>query len=140
MTRAPLRRHFAAEQTISMPASTRRWTVDEVRAMQHEENPWPRYELIDGELLVTPAPRRVHQRAVLELFRLLDPFVTAHGLGVVELSPSDIELAPGTIVQPDLFVSPLIAGRPPLHWPETTALVLAAEVIAETESQRHTPG
>ena len=89
MRRAPLRPNFAAEQTMSMPASTRRWTVDEVRAMQDEERPWPRYELIDGELLVTPAPRRVHQRAVLELFRLLDPFVTAHRLGVVELSPSD---------------------------------------------------
>ncbi len=130
MTRAPLRPHFAAEQTMSMPASARQWTVDEVRAMQDEERPWPRYELIEGELLVTPAPRRVHQRAVVEMFRLLDPFVTAHRFGVVELSPSDIQLAPGTIVQPDLFVSPLVDGHPPLHWRETTALVLAVEVIS----------
>lgn len=135
MPRVPLRLTSAAEQTMSMPASTRRWTVDELRDMQDEERPWPRYELIDGELLVTPAPRRVHQRAVLELFRLIDPFVTAHGFGVVELSPSDIQLEPGTIVQPDLFVSPMLDGRPPLHWPDTTALVLAAEVISPSNAR-----
>ena len=37
-----------------MPASTRRRTVEEVRAMQDEDRPWPRYGLIDGELSVTP--------------------------------------------------------------------------------------
>ena len=56
--RAPLRSPFAAEQTTSMPAPVRRWTADEVRAMQDEERAWPRYELIDGELLVTPSPGR----------------------------------------------------------------------------------
>ena len=98
--------------------------------MQDEDRPWPRYELIDGELIVTPAPRRLHQRAVAELFRLLDPYVRAQRIGVVEFSPADIQLEPGTIVQPDLFVSPLLDGRAPLHWPETTRLVLAAEVIS----------
>lgn len=61
LRRAPLRTLFVAEQTMSMPAASRRWTVEEVRAMQDEERAWPRYELIDGELLVTPAPRRLHQ-------------------------------------------------------------------------------
>lgn len=128
--RGLLRSLSAAEQTMSMPASARRWTVEEVRAMQDEDRPWPRFELIDGELIVTPAPRRVHQRAVAELFRLLDPYVRAQRIGVVEFSPADIQLEPGTIVQPDLFVSPLMNGRAPLHWPETTRLVLAAEVIS----------
>ena len=115
---------------MSMPAPARHWTIDEVRAMQDEDRPWPRYELIDGELLVTPAPRRLHQRAVAELFRLVDPYVRAHRLGVTEFSPADIQLEPGTLVQPDLFVSPLLDGRAPLHWPETTRLVLAGEVIS----------
>ncbi len=120
---------------MSMPAPARHWTVDEVRAMQDEERAWPRYELIDGELLVTPAPRRLHQRAVAELFRLLDPYVRAQRLGVVELSPADIQLEPGTIVQPDVFVSPLERGREPLEWPETTRLVLAAEVISPSNAR-----
>ena len=120
---------------MSMPAPARRWTVEEVRAMQDEERAWPRYELIDGELLVTPAPRRLHQRAVAELFRLLDPYVRAHGVGEVELSPADIELEPGTIVQPDVFVSPLVEGRVPMQWPETTRLILAAEVISPSNAR-----
>lgn len=127
---APLRSPSAAEQTMAMPASARRWTVEEVRAMQDEDRAWPRFELIDGELIVTPAPRRLHQRAVAELFRLLDPCVRAQRIGVVEFSPADIQLAPKTIVQPDVFVSPLVEGRVPLHWPQTTRLLLAAEVIS----------
>jgi Uma2 family endonuclease len=130
-----LRPSFVAEQTMSMPASARRWTIDEVRAMQDEERAWPRYELIDGELLVTPAPRRLHQRAVGELYLLLHPYVQQQRIGVTELSPADIQLEPGTIVQPDVFVSPLLEGRPPLHWPETTALVLAAEVISPANAR-----
>ena len=127
--RAPLRSVSAAEQTMVMPASVRRWTANEVRAMQAEARPWPRFELIDGELLVTPAPRRLHQRAVVELLLLLHPYVHAHRVGVVEISPADIELEPGTIVQPDVFVSPLVDGRRPVDWRETSSLVLAAEVI-----------
>ena len=52
---APSLGRRAAEQTMGMPA-TKRWTAEEVRAMQEEERAWPRYELIDGELLVTLAP------------------------------------------------------------------------------------
>jgi Uma2 family endonuclease len=116
-----------------MPASAPRRTVEEVRAMQDEERPWPRFELIDGELLVTPAPRRLHQNAVAELFLLLDPYVRSQRIGVAELSPADIELEAGTIVQPDVFVSPLVGGRRPLHWLETTSLLLAAEVISPSD-------
>ena len=133
--RVPLRRVSGAEQTMSMPASSRHWTIDEVRAMQDEERAWPRYELIDGELLVTPGPRRLHQHAVAELFRLLHPYVRAHAIGVVELSPADLQLEPGTIVQPDVFVSPLHAGRLPMHWLETTRLILAAEVISPSNAR-----
>ena len=60
---------------MGMPATARRWTVDEVREMQDEERPWPRYELIEGELLVTPSPVRAHQRAVAKLLLLLGPYV-----------------------------------------------------------------
>jgi hypothetical protein len=38
-----------------MPALRRRWTTADVRSLTTEERAWPRYELIDGELLVTPA-------------------------------------------------------------------------------------
>ena len=42
-----------------------------------------RYEVIDGELLVTPAPSPLHQRILARLLMLLDSYVERHGLGVV---------------------------------------------------------
>jgi hypothetical protein len=51
-----------------MPASARRWTAADVRELTDESRPWPRYEVIDGELLVTPSPRPLHQFAANELF------------------------------------------------------------------------
>lgn len=62
-----------------------------------------RYELIDGSLIVTPAPRIGHQRAVGDLYVLL----RAHcppDLEVI-LAPFDVALATDTIVQPDLLVA-----------------------------------
>jgi Uma2 family endonuclease len=48
-----------------MPDTVRRWTREEVLALPDDGN---RYELIDGELLVTPSPRGIHQRGVLSLY------------------------------------------------------------------------
>jgi hypothetical protein len=77
------------------------WTADRVRAeLIDEGRPSPRYEFIDGELLVSPSPAYVHQAALRELFRILDPYVVAHGLGETLWSPSDVELAPNNTAQP----------------------------------------
>jgi Uma2 family endonuclease len=70
-----------------------------------------RYEVVDGELFVTPAPRLPHQAILLELAMRLTPYVRAHGLGMVLTSPADVEYGPKTLVQPDLFVAPLVEGR-----------------------------
>jgi hypothetical protein len=68
---ALLRFSRQAEHNMGMPAYARRWTAAEVRELTDESRHWPRFELIDGELLVTPAPRPVHQIAVSELLRKL---------------------------------------------------------------------
>lgn len=98
--------------------------------MQDESNPAPRYELVDGELLVTPAPQPVHQRAVALLWRALDDHVLAHGLGSAFMSPADIGLEPESVVQPDVFVVP--AGGEPLttSWRAVRSLLLAVEVLS----------
>lgn len=68
-----------------------------------------RYEVIDGELVMTPSPRLSHQRIVLALGHALDEFALATNLGEVAIAPFDVVLRaerPAVVVQPDvLFVS-----------------------------------
>lgn len=65
-----------------------------------------RYELIEGELLVTPAPTAQHQRILLELAVRLSTHVKAAGLGQVLPAPTDVILSSESVVQPDiLFVT-----------------------------------
>jgi len=61
-----------------------------------------RYELHEGELSVTPAPRPQHQRISRNLNQILQQHVNARGLGEVLYAPIDCILSETTIVQPDL--------------------------------------
>lgn len=98
-----------------------------------ESRSWPRYELLDGELLVTPAPGWHHQMAIQLLTRLLADYCDREPIGIVVNSPSDLELEPGTITQPDVFVVPnslLPVAEEHMGWDRVKALVLAVEVIS----------
>jgi Uma2 family endonuclease len=108
-------------------ASSKHWTVDMVRALADDRN---RYEIIDGELFVTPAPSLTHQRAVLELALRLAPYLRAERLGEAIIAPADVELAPDTMVEPDLFVVPPVTGRLPRSWTEPERLLLVVEVLS----------
>lgn len=64
------------------------------------------YELIDGELFMTPAPKPKHQEIVLRLAAELSGLVRINGLGGVFVGPVDILFDPYTVVRPDvLFIS-----------------------------------
>ena len=65
-----------------------------------------RYELIDGELIMTAAPRRVHQGTSRNISTPLHIFVKANRLGEMYYAPTDVLLSDTNVVQPDiLFVS-----------------------------------
>ena len=65
-----------------------------------------RYELIDGELYMAPAPGSVHQFILRNLGFLLWGFVRSNQLGQVVFAPLDVILSEEDVVQPDLlFVS-----------------------------------
>jgi Uma2 family endonuclease len=112
------------------------WTADKVRALPDDGI---RYEVVDGELLVSPSPRLVHQRAVSTLWKILHEFTRTHALGETLMSPADIEFSPRRMVQPDAFVAPLINGRRPREWRELRHLLLVAEVLSPrtARSDRH---
>ena len=80
----------------------RRWTYEEYYRLDDEQ----RYEIIDGNLLMAPAPDTWHQNWSRKLFRIVDRFAVNHGLGEVFYAPIDIVLDAENTVQPDLvFVS-----------------------------------
>lgn len=69
-----------------------------------------RYEILAGELLVTPAPNTRHQRVVVEITALLNAFAKKSG-GVVLVAPVDVRLSDTDVVEPDvLYLSPMRAG------------------------------
>lgn len=64
------------------------------------------YEIIEGELFMTPAPITNHQKVLFELGKKIDNFVLKNHLGIVIIAPCDVLFSKTNIMQPDLiFVS-----------------------------------
>ena len=65
-----------------------------------------RYELLDGELVMVPAPRTTHQFVKGEIFTALHSHAREHSLGHILDAPTDVVLSDTVVLQPDiLFVS-----------------------------------
>jgi Uma2 family endonuclease len=75
-------------------------TYDEYCLLPNDRN---RYEILDGELSVTPAPATMHQTVLGNLHRILANHVIASQLGKLFIAPTDLIVAPITVVQPDLI-------------------------------------
>ena len=57
-------------------ASTKVWTLEELDALPEDGN---KYELVRGELFVTPPPTYDHETILARLTRLIEPYVAANG-------------------------------------------------------------
>jgi Uma2 family endonuclease len=89
-----------------------------------------RYELVYGEVHVTPAPATRHQFTVQNLAGSLWPHVVKNNLGEVCTAPLDVRLGEDTALQPDLiFVSNARAGIIQENWIEG-APDLVVEVLS----------
>ena len=65
-----------------------------------------RYELLNGELIMSPSPKEIHQYISGNLYFVLGAFVRERNLGKAYFSPFDVVLSDTDVVQPDLlFVS-----------------------------------
>jgi Uma2 family endonuclease len=102
------------------------YTADMVRALPDDGN---RYEVVYGELLVTPAPRPWHQIIVHRLSVAIDHYLQRQPVGLVLASPADISWGPDVLVQPDVFVVPPEEART-LTWSSMRTLLLVAEVLS----------
>ncbi|MDQ6611474.1 MAG: Uma2 family endonuclease [Gemmatimonadota bacterium] len=91
-----------------------------------------RYELIDGELFVTPSPGEAHQDIVGLLMYRLYTYIGFSGVGKVVNSPSDVRRGDRTRnrVQPDVYVIRVVNGKRPAYPYDLRDLLLAVEVAS----------
>jgi len=107
------------------------FTAEMVRALPDDGQ---RYEVVHGELLVTPSPRLWHQEIVGRLAFAIRTYLTREPVGHALASPADISFAPDTLVQPDVFVVPLDQART-LKWTEIRRLLLVVEVLSPSSAR-----
>jgi Uma2 family endonuclease len=105
------------------------WTVDEVLAL-NEASATTRFECVDGELLVTPAPSIGHQFVAGRLYRVLAGYLDAQRIGYPLFAPLDVRLTDDSLMQPDLLVVPLRDGMGPRTAHRIDRLLLAVEILS----------
>ena len=112
---------------MHMPLLRPQWTADDLDSLPEDGN---RYEIIDGELFVTPAPVLRHQYAVGELFALFRDYLRTERVGYAIVAPADVRFSTRNSVQPDVFVLPLLEDKRPESFGAVGRLLLAAEVLS----------
>jgi Uma2 family endonuclease len=109
--------------TLAIPGDVGGFTVEDLEAFPDDGR---RYELVDGVLLVSPAPRFRHQVAAFELAKVLSAACPPE-LYVVT-APVDVRRGRRTSLQPDIMVfrrDAIDLDRPALDPP-----LLAVEVLS----------
>ena len=89
-------------RAMSITGATPEWTYAEYARLPDDGN---RYEVIDGEVCVTPAPGPPHQRVAAELFVRLREYVRDHSLGEM-LWDVDLLFVSGQFLRPDMLFVP----------------------------------
>lgn len=88
---------------VESPVQTRKVTYADYAALPEDGH---RYQVIEGELVMTPPPNISHQDSLQSLFRLIDDHVRREKVGKVYIAPCDVVLSDTDVAQPDLlFVS-----------------------------------
>jgi Uma2 family endonuclease len=72
---------------MAMPATHTDWTVDMLDALPDDGQ---RYEIIDGELFVSPSPGEIHQLVAGYLYTVLREYLRGSAVGRVMIAPSDV--------------------------------------------------
>jgi len=112
---------------VSMPALRTDWTVDMLDALPDDGN---KYEIIDGELFVTPAPSNWHQLVVGTLYARLREYLRPSSVARAMFSWSDVRRddRKRNRIQPDVYAVRLIDGKQPEYPYRLEDVLLAIEV------------
>jgi Uma2 family endonuclease len=102
-----------------------------VRALPDDGN---KYELVYGELLVTPVPRAWHEVVRRRLQMALDRYLEQERVGELFGPLADISWNEDVLVSPDVFVVPLEEART-LDWSKMQHLPLVAEILSPSSAR-----
>jgi len=101
------------------------WTYRHYAAIPDEQ----RYEIIDGVLyIVPPAHTTLHQQIVACMGYYLYSHITLKNIGIILPGPIDVELAPHTVVQPDLLV---LLGRLSTNFLSLSHVIGTPDLVVE---------
>ena len=114
---------------MAMPNAVKRWTLQELHSLPDDGN---KYELVRGELLVTPPPTYDHETIGARLTQILVPYVAAHCLGLV-YHPRAVLRFEGSEVEPDLMVRPVAPGA---DWDGAPLPILIVEILSPSTRRR----
>lgn len=105
---------------------SKKWTVEDYLQIEEEV----KCEILDGELIMTPAPLIAHQRTAGLLYQKLASFVNHHQAGELFFAPVDVYFDRENVYQPDLvFVS-----TPRLSIIQEKGIMEAPDLIVEVIS------
>lgn len=106
------------------------WTLEELHSLPDDGN---KYELLHGDLFVTPAPTLDHETIIARLNALLVPFVMANDLGYVYSGTSVITTGANELL-PDLLVRQ--PAPPKTDWKSAPIPTLVVEVMSPSTRRR----
>ena len=117
---------------MHMVSPIRRWTIGDLYSLPDDGN---KYEIIRGELFVTPPPTDAHETIAARLHRLLDPYVAANGLGLIYRPRAVVRIADHTEVEPDLMVRQP-QDVPQASWVGAPLPILVVEIASDSTRRR----
>ena len=116
---------------MEMATKAKHWTLAELHALPDDGN---KYELVFGDLFVTPPPSVAHEKLAAVLGRILDRYVERWALGLV-YRPRAVIQTPDGEVEPDLMVR-RTTQRVVTKWTEVPVPDLVVEVLSGGTRQR----
>jgi len=119
---------------MAVATTAKKWTLAELHRLPDDGN---KYELVRGELFVTPPPSDAHETINAKLTSILTPYVIEHGLGLV-YHPRAVVRFEGSEVEPDLMVrQPHPDPRGNDHdWTRAPIPILVVEVLSPYTRRR----
>ena len=116
-----------------MASETATWTVAQRDRLPDDGN---KYEVVGGELFVTPAPSVRHELIAHDLFELLSPYVREQRLGIAFDLLTDVIRGEHDVVMPDVAVYPFTRETAPAQWADAPRPILIAEIRSPTTWRR----